>query len=173
MIEKNCYADLRVYCERCHTIYNFLSAKVNLDKIPQCPVDECSTRLSRQVSLFSISKGRLESEQEDGLADVDEAKLESAMMSMASEMEGLDEDDPAQAARMMRKLFGATGMKLNEGIEEAISRMEAGEDPDRIEQEMGDALEDQDPFIAKPRRLLDDLRRKYLPPKVDEHLYEL
>ena len=161
------------YCERCHTIYNFFSARINVDKVPQCPNAECVAPLSRQVSLFSISKGREESDQDDALAEVDEAKLENAMMSLAGEMDGLDEDDPKQAARMMRKLFGATGMKLNEGIEEAISRMEAGEDPDHIEQEMGDMLEDQDPFVTKPRKLLDDLRRKYLPPKVDEHLYEL
>ena len=34
-------------------------------------------------------------------------------------------------------------------------------------------LEDENPFAAKPRKLMDDLKRKYLPPKVDEHLYEL
>lgn len=94
-------------------------------------------------------------------------------MSMAGEVDNMDEDDPQQAAKMMRKLFGATGMKLGEGIEEAISRMEAGEDPDQIEQDLGDTLEEQNPFATKPKKLLDDLRRKYLPPKVDDHLYEL
>ncbi len=51
--------------------------------------------------------------------------------------------------------------------------MEAGEDPDKIEQEMGDILEEENPFSTKPRKMLNDFRRKYLPPKVDERLYEL
>lgn len=123
--------------------------------------------------MFSISKSRTEEDGDDGLGDVDEAKLEQAMMSLAGDVDKLDEDDPKQAARLMRKLFGASGMKLGDSVEEAISRMEAGEDPDKIEQEMGDVLEDENPFSSKPKRLLDDLRRKYLPPKVDEHLYEL
>lgn len=163
------------YCERCHTIYNFHSGRVNTDTVPACPSPECDNdALQRQVSLFSISKGRGEGDTaDDGLGDIDETKLEQAMMSLAGEVDGIDEDDPKQAARMMRKLFGATGMKLSDGIEEAISRMEAGEDPSRIEEEMGDVLEDQNPFASKSKTILDDLRRKYLPPKVDEHLYTL
>ena len=162
------------YCKDCHTIFNFFSARVNLSKTPACPSTDCTNNpLERQVSLFSISKGRTEGEGDDALADIDEAKLEQAMMSMAGEVDKMDEDDPKQAARMMRKLFDASGMKLGDSVEEAICRMEAGEDPDKIEQEMGDVLEEDNPFAAKPKKLLDDLRRKYLPPKVDDHLYEL
>ena len=128
--------------------------------------------LERQVSLFSISKGRTESD-DDALGDIDESKLEKAMMALAGEVDDIDEDDPKQAAAMMRKLFDSTGMKLGDSLEEAVSRMEAGEDPDKIEQEMGDILEEENPFSTKPRKLLDDLRRKYLPPRVDEHLYEM
>ncbi|HSH41937.1 MAG TPA: hypothetical protein VK973_07425, partial [Arenicellales bacterium] len=87
--------------------------------------------------------------------------------------ENIDENDPRQAARMMRRLFDSTGLKLSGGMEEAISRMEAGEDAEQIEAEMGDLLEEEEPFAVKPRRLLDDLRRRYLPPRVDETLYEL
>ena len=92
---------------------------------------------------------------------------------MTPEAETLDEDDPKQAAAMMRKLFDSTGMKLGDSLEEAMSRMEAGEDPDKIEQEMGDILEEENPFSAKPKKMFDDLRRKYLPPRVDERLYEM
>ena len=45
-------------------------------------------------------------------------------------------------AKMMRKLSDATGMKFGESMEEAMRRMEAGEDPDKIEDEMGDLLDD-------------------------------
>jgi putative FmdB family regulatory protein len=161
------------YCKDCHTIYNFYSARIDTEKTPACPGEACGNPvLERQVSMFSISKGRSESGA-DGLGDIDEDRLERAMMSLAGEVDNLDEDDPKQAAAVMRKLFDSTGLKLGDSLEEAMSRMEAGEDPDKIEQEMGDVLEDENPFSTKPRRLLDDLRRKYLPPKVDDRLYEL
>ncbi len=159
------------YCQDCHTIFNFFARRINTDLIPGCP--KCDRpRLQRQVSLFSVSKGQDESSESDPLGDVDESKLESAMMSLAKEMEGVDDDDPRQAARMIRKLFDSTGMNLGEGMDEAIRRMEAGEDPDQIEQDMGDLLEE-DPFMLRAKPTLRDLRKKYLPPKVDETLYDL
>jgi hypothetical protein len=97
-----------------------------------------------------------------------------AMEAMAGDMDGVDEEDPRQAAQMMRKLFDATGLKLGAGMEEAIRRMEAGEDPDRIEEELGDVIEAEDPFGASPGKgMIKDLKRRFLPPKVDETLYEL
>lgn len=161
------------YCRHCHTIYNFYSGRINTEKVPVCPASDCvGGPLQRQVSLFSISKGRSEVETDDA-GDIDESKLEQAVKSLAGEVDNLDEDDPKQAAKMMRKLFGAAGMKLGDGIEEAISRMESGDDPDKIEEELGDVLEEENPFASKPKKMLNDLRRKYLPPKVDDHLYEL
>lgn len=162
------------YCPDCHTIYSFYSRRIDTDKIPACPVDDGGGhRLQRQVSLFAISRGREEPEGGDMLENIDESRLEQAMMSMAGEMENVDEDDPRQAAKMMRRLFDTTGLKLSGGMEEAISRMEAGEDAEQIEADMGDLLEEEEPFAVKPKKLLGDLRRKYLPPKVDETLYDL
>ena len=74
---------------------------------------------------------------------------------------------------MMRKLFDASGLSMGSGMEEAIRRMEAGEDPDQIEAEMGDILEQEDPFAARPKGTVKDLRRRYLPPSVDKTLYDL
>ena len=161
------------YCPDCHTIYNFYSRRIDTDKTPVCPAAGAGHHLRRQVSLFAISKGREESEGDDMLDNMDDDRLEKAMMSMAGEMENLDENDPRQAARMMRRLFDTTGLELSGGMEEAISRMEAGEDAEQIEADMGNMLEEEEPFAVKPRKLLDDLRRKYLPPKVDETLYDL
>ena len=67
------------------------------------------------------------------------------MEALAGDMDSLDENDPKQGAHLMRKLFSATGMPVAGGMEEALRRMEAGEDPEKIEEEMGDVLE-QDPF---------------------------
>jgi hypothetical protein len=157
-------------------IFNFLSRRVNTAKQPDCP--KCSRQgLERQVSLFAISKGRKESEDGD-LPDIDETRMEQAMEALATEAEGMDEEDPRQAARMMRKLYGAMGMDLGPGMEEAIRRMEAGEDPDAVEEDLGDLLESEDPFSGegggkglKPG--LKGLRKRYLRPRVDETLYEL
>jgi hypothetical protein len=51
-----------------------------------------------------------------------------------------------------------------------LSRMEAGEDPEKIEQEMGDILEEEEPFGIKEKILRSSKSR---PPQVDEKLYEL
>ncbi len=161
------------YCADCHTIYNFFSRRINTEKRPRCPNPACGReQLERRVSLFAVSRNRAEP-QDDALGDLDESQMEKAMAAMAGEMESIDEDDPKQVARMMRRLYDATGLNLGPGMEEAIRRMEAGDDPDKIEEEMGDLLEEEDPFAAKSRRRLGDLRRKYLPPKVDETLYDL
>ncbi len=160
------------YCPECHMIFNFFSRRINTEKRPDCP--KCGhPKIERQVSIFSISKGLTEDDA-DNLPDLDESKLEQAMMSLAAEAEGIDEEDPRQAARLMKKLFDATGLDLGPGMEEAIRRMEAGEDPEKIEEELGDLLEDEDPFsqiVAK--KGLKGFKKKYLPPQVDSTLYEL
>ena len=78
----------------------------------------------------------------------DESKFEQAMEQLAREADGLDDEDPRQAARMMRKLYESTGMKLSDKMEEAMRRMESGEDPDKIEEEMGDVLDEEDPLFG-------------------------
>lgn len=167
------------YCPHCHRLFNFLSRSVNTDKVPPCP--RCEGKdLARRVSAFAISKGRKE---EPALAsgpepDIDEARLERAMESMAGEMEGIDENDPRQGARFMRRMFEAAGVPVAGGMEDALRRMEAGEDPEKIEAEMGDVFET-DPFSAVGEkdpagaaRGLAGLRRR-LPPSVDPELYEM
>ena len=104
------------------------------------------------------------------MPDMDEAKMERAMNTLAREAEHMDENDPRQAANLMRKLTDMTGMELGPGMEEALARMEAGEDPEQIEAEMGDLLEDEDPFSFKGK-MLKGLKKR--PPKVDEELQKL
>jgi hypothetical protein len=105
-------------------------------------------------------------------ADLDESKLEQVMAEMEREAGGMDEDDPRQMARMMRRLRDATGMDFGESMDEAIRRMEAGEDLDKIEEEMGDLLEAEEPGFGSDRKLR-QLTRKLKPPEVDETLYDL
>ncbi len=156
------------YCADCHTIFNFLSRRVDIGKKPACP--RCGRpELERQVSRFAFSRGRKE-EPVEGMPDLDEAKLEKAMMGLAGEMEGVDENDPRQMARFMRRLTEATGMNLGSGMEEAMRRLEAGEDPDRIEAEMGDLIDTENPFTFGEIR---GMRRRIAPPAHDDTLYPL
>jgi putative FmdB family regulatory protein len=157
------------YCHKCNTIYNFFSRTVNTEKTPRCP--SCKTiKLKRQMSIFArVSRGK-EEPVDDGMPPIDESKMEKAMSMLASEADKINEDDPRQAARLMRKLSDATGMNLGPGMEEALSRMERGEDPEKIEAEMGDLLEGEDPFIFGQKAIKGSKRKK---PQVDEKLYDL
>ena len=120
------------YCADCHAIFNFLSRSVNINKRPTCP--RCGRpELDRQVSRFAISKNRPEPDQEGLPAGLDEEKMEQAMMALAGEMEGVNEDDPRAMAHFMRKFSALTGMELGEEAQEAMRRLEAGEDPEQIE----------------------------------------
>jgi putative FmdB family regulatory protein len=167
------------YCEDCHTVFNFWSSRVNTSTIPGCP--RCArAALERRVSLFAVAKKRDRpgaGEDEDDLPgdfDLDDEKMERALGSLAGELENLDEEDPRQAAQLMRRLYETTGLRLGPGMEEAIRRMESGEDPEQIEEQLGDALEEEDPFaFRKGSAGLKDLRRRMLPPKIDETLYDL
>jgi putative FmdB family regulatory protein len=158
------------YCPDFHTVFNFFSRRINTEKRPDCP--RCRRpELDRQVSRFAISKNRPESGP-DSMPDIDEGKMERAMEALAAEAEGIDEADPRQAARLMRKLFDATGMDMGSGMEEAIRRMEAGEDPEAIEEQMGDLLDGEDPFSDAVMKKA-GIGKKQRPPARDETLYEL
>lgn len=162
------------YCPDCHTVFSFLARSSNTKKRPTCP--RCSRDdLERRASRFAVSRGRGEPETEGDDSGVDEARIERAMAELASEADGLDESDPRQMARLMRKLHESAGLPLGSGIEEAIRRLEAGEDPDRIEEEMGDLLDADDDGSELPAGggRLRGMRRRLLPPAVDETLHEL
>ncbi|GAK58755.1 hypothetical cytosolic protein [Candidatus Vecturithrix granuli] len=161
------------YCEQCNTIYNFFSRRINTEKIPDCP--KCQdVKLQRKVSLFAAISNRGDSsgEMEADMPPIDEAKMEKAMGMLAREAEHINEDDPRQAAQLMRKLSDATGLKMGSAMEEALSRMERGEDPDKVEAEMGDLLEGEDPFVMEGKKGVKGAGQRPRP-NVDETLYEL
>jgi len=156
------------YCRDCHTIFNFISRRINTEKIPPCP--RCNRpELEKQVSPFAISRG-LEEKPNDDFPDLDDSRMEQAMATLAGEMGGMDEDDPKAMARFMRRFSEVSGMDLGGGMEEAISRLEAGEDPEAIEADMGDLFEGDNPF-GKEKAM--SFRRRHLPPAHDETLYPL
>ena len=157
------------YCKDCHTIFNFFSKTVNTKKVPICP--KCKKqKLTKQISLFAVT-GRAEENSMDDLP-IDESKMEKAMELMAKEAENINEDDPRQAAKLMRKLTDMTGVGLGQGMEEALQRMESGEDPDKIEAEMGDLMNDEEPFILPGKKGGKGTGKKRVLKK-DDTLYDL
>ncbi len=171
------------YCPDCHRVMSFLSRSVDTRKQPACP--KCGRAgLTRRVSSFAISRGRKEEPgAAAGVPGFDEARLEKAMESLAGEMEHMNEDDPRQSAQLMRKLLEATGAPPNPPMEEALKRLEAGENPERIEEEMGDLLgepfgedpggQDAEALPETPGRRLARLARRLRPASLDPELYDL
>lgn len=149
-------------------IFNFFSRVINITKLPTCP--RCrKVQLERRMSIFSFSRGRQDTEN-SVLDSLDEDRLEKAVQSLASDAENINENDPRQAAALMRKLYDATGLEFGSGMKEFVRRMESGEDPEKIEAEMGEMLENESPFIQEFKKTMG---KKLTLPAKDDHLYEL
>jgi putative FmdB family regulatory protein len=136
-------------CPKCRKIFSFLSKRVNPDRLPTCP--KCGNKkLKKEVSRFAMSRGLKETaaktETEGGeppMPNLDDPRVERAMMEMERDMESLDENNPKHMAHMMKKMkdIMPPGTMPKE-MDIAIKRLEAGEDPEKIEADMGDVLGD-------------------------------
>jgi len=136
-------------CPKCRRIFSFLSKRVNPSHSPTCP--KCGRKkLSKEVSRFAMLKGVAEPQAaaenaEDGppMPDLDDPRVARAMSEMERDMEHLDENNPRHMAHMLRKMkdLMPTGT-LPKEFDVAIKRLEAGEDPEKIEEDMGDVLGD-------------------------------
>jgi putative FmdB family regulatory protein len=158
------------YCRDCNTIFNFFSKTINTTKRPDCP--KCKTsKLNRQVSLFAVTGKAKEDSGMDDFA-FDESKMEKAMQVLAKEADNINEDDPRQAAQLMRKLSNMAGLELGPGMSEALDRMEKGEDPDQLESDIGDMLAGEEPFILPEKKKIAQ-KVSRLAPQRDETLYDL
>jgi len=133
-------------CPKCRRIYSFLSKRVNPDRLPVCP--KCGNKkLSKQVSRFAMTKGLKEPAaggpggEDMPMPNFDDPRMARAMAEMERDMAHMDENNPKHMAHMMRKikeLMPAGAMPKE--MEIAIKRLEAGEDPEKIEEDMGDVL---------------------------------
>ena len=100
---------------------------------------------------------------------IGESELEGAMAGLAHDMQAMgDAEDPRVLGRAFRRFGEQTGLDLGPRLEDALQRMERGEDLETIERELeGDDESLDDLFRLK--RSAKQLRR----PKVDETLYFL
>lgn len=127
-------------CPSCNRIFSFHSFKVDSEKVPSCPKCDAGD-LQRVPSRFGVGAAR--KTESDGGDPMDDPRLEREMMKLATDLEGMDENDPRQMAAAVRKMTELAGEPVTPAMEEMIRRLEAGEDPERIEEDLGDAIEDE------------------------------
>ncbi len=170
------------YSPETNKVYSFFArSAIGPDVVPKCP-DGVSHSMKRIMSGFAVIGRAKESTGEEGDPDLDDPRMEAAMAEMEREMAGMDEEnpDPRKMGQLMRRMAELTGEKLPDVMEEMVGRLEAGEDPDKLEEEYGDLPELEDfgsgdegeagQTAAERRKAM--LRRLRGPEK-DPQLYEL
>lgn len=71
------------------------------------------------MSLFSTTSSRARNDEE-----------------LADDLADIDENDPRSMAKAVRRMADEMGEDLGPELEHALNRLEAGEDPEKIEQEL-------------------------------------
>jgi putative FmdB family regulatory protein len=136
-------------CPKCRKIYSFLSKRVNPTHSPTCP--KCGNKkLEKQLSRFAMTKGLKDTADSpaagepgegDPMPDFDDPKIAAAMSEIERDLDHMDENNPKHMAHMMRKMRDVMPPgAVPKEMEDAIRRLEAGEDPEKIEEDMGDLL---------------------------------
>jgi hypothetical protein len=144
------------YCPDNHRIYQFFAKTLaQATETPKCP-DNPEFRMVKMVSGFSIRGAQRKSKGESPGPDspaggeggpegspADDPRMEAAFAQLEREMESIDENDPRAMGRMMRRMSDLTGEKLDGEMEEMVRKLEEGQDPEKIEEEMGEILGDE------------------------------
>src|SRR2546422_2317886 len=135
-------------CHKCRRIFTFLPKRLTRARLPACP--KCGNRkMAKQMSRFATTKGLKEpaakgdadADDEGPMPDFDDPRMMRAMSELERDMEHLDENNPRHMAHMMRKMKDIMPPgSVPKELDVAIKRLEAGEDPEKIEEDMGDVL---------------------------------
>jgi putative FmdB family regulatory protein len=136
-------------CPKCRVIFNFFSQRIAPKHLPTCP--KCGNKkMSKQLSRFSMPRGHKAPTGADNsvpggeaMPDLDDPRVARAMNEIERDMERMDENNPRHMAQMMRKMKDIMPPgSMPKEMDIAIKRLEAGEDPEKIEADMGDILGD-------------------------------
>ena len=92
--------------------------------------------MERVLSRFAAPKRRVEAAAPSG----GNTSPDPGMDRMMAEADGIDENDPRAMGRFMRTMAEETGEPVPDEMNEVIRRLESGEDPESIEEQMGDLL---------------------------------
>jgi putative FmdB family regulatory protein len=136
-------------CPQCRKIFSFLSKRASPTRMPVCP--KCGNKkMLRQISRFALSSKVKEpaakpegAGDEPPMPDLDDPRVERAMMELERDMEHLDENNPRHMAHLMKKMKDILPSgSVPKELDVAIKRLEAGESPEKVEADMGDVLGD-------------------------------
>lgn len=160
------------YCPENHTVYQFLARSLAYrSKVPKCP-DNPAFQMVKQVSRFAIVGNAQEATEGDPFAGLDDAKMDALMADMEVEMGVLDAEnpDPKQLGHFMRKMTDIMGDKTPSELREMVKRLEAGEDPEKLEATFGDmAGAEGDVLFAQVKKIMSGNRQ----PVRNPTLYEM
>ncbi len=134
------------YCGACHTVFTFRSVKVDTETTPACPA--CGGALTREVSVFShIMRGSSEAVAPDDSGAV--GRMEEVMEKMGERVMALDDADadPREAVKVMREMAAAGGLGFKPEVRAALDRIEAGDDPEQVEEEFREVFDIDNPFV--------------------------
>lgn len=164
------------YCQENNTLYSFLAKSLSYQNVlPRCPAS-ANYSMEKRISGFAFI-GKAKDPSEGGDDDVDDAKMEGVMAELERDMAGFDEDnpDPKQMAHLMRKMSSLTGEKLPGEMEEMVRRLESGEDPEKLEAEFGDSMDDLGEGVDGEEcgERIKRLHRRLIGPKKDPQLYDM
>jgi len=170
------------FCPKNQRIYSFFARSLAYsDKTPRCP-DNPKWKLEKMVSSFAVT-GRAKEKPETPAGgegpDLDDPRMEKMMAEMEREFSSIGDDDnpdPKVLGRMMRKMMDFGGDKVPAAMEEMVARLEKGEDPEKLEEEYGDALEGMDEMFGdspEAKEAVATLRKKRKRITRDPTLYEM
>ena len=142
------------YSPDTNKIYKFFAKTLaQKDVIPNCPDGE-EHRMEKMLSGFAITGKTRKSRKEDdpaagglgGMDDLDDPRVASLMKEMEHAVEGMDEDnpDPRVMGNLMRRMGDAMGEQFDPQMEEVVRKLEEGQDPETIEDQMEGMLGDEE-----------------------------
>jgi len=175
------------YCPNNHTIYQFYAKTLAQgQRIPKCPHNP-AFEMRKLLSSFAVTSGGKSDDpgptdtSATGSAEED-SRMEAAMNAMEKEFSNVDENDPRALGRMMRRMSEITGEKIDGEMEDVVRRLEEGEDPESLEEEMGGegpcSMEDPDGLGGgdSEKSLRQEKRHRFRakrpPPARDPKLYD-
>jgi putative FmdB family regulatory protein len=141
-------------CHGCRKILNFFVRGAE-EKKPVCP--HCGGKnLEKVMSRFAVktaakggaprpdaggdAPGFDAGDGPEGPNPAQERRMESLMDEMGRDLDKIDENDPRQIGRFLRKFGEASGEDLGPEFREAVGRLEAGEDPEKVEEQLAEAF---------------------------------
>ena len=148
---ENIYIIVRQFCHCFHNYLKFFHAGNIFNNVHlwlfNCNV---SKEMEKQISRFAMTRGLSEpgaggemAGDEGPMPDLDDPRMARAMAEMEREMEHMDENNPKHMAHLMRKMKDLMPPgSMPKELDVAIKRLEAGEDPEKIEADMGDVFGD-------------------------------